>query len=100
MTDKYLEIAIIPPGEVGGRPKSERSTQKWEANLKVGGQTKKWEAGKKVGGRPKSGRPTKKWEVDLKVGADEEERHLKTDLWWVVERAESDIRLTNGRTCS
>ena len=32
--------------------------------------------------------------------ADEEEKQLKTDLWWAVERAESDIRLTNGRTRS
>ena len=30
MTDKYLEIAIIPPGKVGGRPKSGRPTKKWE----------------------------------------------------------------------
>ena len=36
MTDKYLEIAIIAPGKMGGRPKSGRPTEKWELMKKRG----------------------------------------------------------------
>ena len=36
MTDKYLEIAIIAPGKMGGRPKSGRTTEKWELMKKRG----------------------------------------------------------------